>query len=331
MPNPVITGSQLVTFVKTAFWDMWQIAYDEMKSRLAEVMELAIPSDRRTEWYGYYETAPYPKRWPDGETIASKNFQSRSFSVTNYRWGRRVEWSKDDRLDDLTKSLLDRARDAGGHWATLEERLYFQILMSTVDPDLLPAIPLSPDGVALFSATGPTGAARFGVTGGNIVATSGVASAAAIRTDLMTCLSRYRRFQDVEGQPLWDDPTIEKGLVVMFNPVNIEVFNGAFLQRVNAQAITTATSNAGVTNLIMDSGIPVKLWPTQRITDNTWFVALRGARKKSVFSQTREPLQEYFATSDNSDTTRDTRTEYIQWESRGSAGVAVPYGLIHVA
>jgi hypothetical protein len=330
MPNPVITSSQLVTFAKTAFWDTYHIAYDAMRARLGTVMELALPSDRRTEYYGYFESAPYPKRWAQGETISSKNFKSTSFSVTNYTWGRRVEWDKADRLDDLTKSLLVRARDAGGHWATLEERQFFQILLSTVDQDLLPAIPLAPDGAALFAAT-VGGVARFGVTGGNIVATSGVASAAAIRTDLMTAMSRFRRFQDTEGQPLWDDAVLEQGVTVMFNPANLEVFNGAFLQRVNAQAITTAVSNAGVTNLILDSNIPCKLWPTQRITDNTWYIALHGAQKKAIFSQVREPLQEYYATSDNSDSVRDTRTEYVQWESRGSAGVAIPYGLIQVA
>lgn len=330
MPNQVITGSQLVTFVKTAFWDMYQISYDAMKARLGTVMELAIPSDRRTEYYGYFESAPYPKRWAQGETISSKNFKSNSFSVTNYTWGRRVEWDKSDRLDDLTKSLMVRARDAGAHWATLEERQFFQVLLSTVDQDLLPAIPLAPDGAALFATTAG-GAARFGVTGGNIVATSGVASAAAIRTDMMSVMSRFRRFQDTEGQPLWDETVLEQGVTVMFNPANLEVFNSAFLQRVQAQAVTTATSNAGVTNLITDSNIPVKLWPTQRITDNTWYVALHGSQKKAIFSQSREPLQEYYATSDNSDSVRDTRTEYVQWESRGGVGVAIPYGLIQVA
>ena len=42
---------------------------------------------------------------------------------------------------------------AGAAWATLDERICFQLLTGNVDNDLLPSIPNAPDGQAIFSST----------------------------------------------------------------------------------------------------------------------------------------------------------------------------------
>lgn len=330
MINPVITGTQLLQWLRTNFADAYKISYDAMRARLGLVMDLGITSDRRTEFYGYYETPPYPERVPEGQNPPSKNFKSRSFSVTNYQWMRRVEWSINDRKDEQTKTLPDMARMAGDHWGTLEERLFFQILTATSDPKLLPAIPNAPDGAALFNATDGDGGNRFGVSGGNTFANGGVTTGAAIRTDFFKAVSLFRRFQDTEGQPLWDEAALDQGFMVIFSAANLLPFMEAFTQRVNAQAATTATSNAGVTNVIMDSGQKVTLWPTQRLTGNGWFVISLGAKKKPIFSQQRESLYEVYATEETSDYSRDTGVEYIQWKSRGSAAVGPAYGAISI-
>jgi hypothetical protein len=328
--NPVITGSQLVTFLRTNFADSYRISYDAMRGRLGRVMDLGIPSDRRIEFYGYYETAPYPERVPMGQNPPSKNFKSRSFSVTNYDWMRRVEWHINDRKDEQTKTLPDQARSAGEHWATLEERLFFQILTGATDPKLLPVIPIAPDGAALFNATDGDGGNRFGVSGGNLFANGGVSTGAAIRTDFFKAVALFKRFQDTEGQPLWDESVIDEGFTVIYPAVNLMAYAEAFNQKQNAQAATTATSNAGVSNVIFDAGLKVTLWPTQRLTGNTWYVIANGAKKKPIFSQTREGIYEVYATEDNSDLSRDTGAEYVQWKSRGSAAVGPAYGAVQI-
>ena len=41
----------------------------------------------------------------------------------------------------------------GKNWALLEERIFFQMITSGVDTELLPAIPYAADGVALYSTS----------------------------------------------------------------------------------------------------------------------------------------------------------------------------------
>lgn len=330
MINPVITGTQLLQYLRTNFADSYKISYDAMRARLGLVMDLGITSDRRIEFYGYYETPPYPERVPEGQNPPSKNFRSKSFSVTNYQWMRRVEWSINDRKDEQTKSLPDMARMAGDHWGTLDERLFFQILSNVTDPKLLPTIPNAPDGVPLYNAVDGDGNNRFGVAGGNLFANGGVGNGPSVRSDFFKAVSLFRRFQDTEGQPLWDEAALDKGYMVIFPATNILAFYEAFEQKLTYEAAVTSTSNAGVSNVVMDTGHRVSLWPTQRLTGNSWYIIMLGAQKKPIFSQQREALYEVYATEETSDYSRDTGVEYIQWKSRGSAAVGPAYGLIQV-
>ena len=75
--------------------------------------------------------------------------------------------------------------------------------------------------------------------------------------------------------------------------------------------------------------VPIR-WPTQRITDNDWFVGLVGSQKMAIFSQLREPLREQIATFDNSDIARHEGKESIQFWTRKTAGLHLPYGLFRV-
>ena len=302
---------------------------ENVKARLGGVMQLGVPSDKLTEIYGYFESAPYPRIWTRGNTISSKNFRSIQFNVTNRDWGRRIMWHVNDRQDDQTKTLFDQARAAGEHWATLPERIFFQVLRNVADADLLPAIPLSADGAA-WHATTAAGADRFGVTGGNIETGTGIATPVTVRTDFFNAIERFRQFQDTEGQPLWDESLLDQGFTVIYNVANDQTFREAFIQGRTIAAATTATSNAAVTNIIMESGLNVKLWATQRLTDNDWYIFASGAQRKSFFQQQRQPLEEAFATWETSDWTRDTGEEYIQWKSREGYGLVIPYDTVKV-
>src|SRR3990167_11105697 len=102
-----------------------------MQARLSKVMELNVPSDKLTEIYGYFLSSPYPRRWPRGEGLPNKNFKGVQFSVTNRDWAVRVSWHENDRQDDQTKSLRDRATAAPPHFATFDERGVFLLHKST--------------------------------------------------------------------------------------------------------------------------------------------------------------------------------------------------------
>jgi hypothetical protein len=329
MPGSIVVASNVLTAgLRADFWDTYERTYEGIKARLANVMQLDVPSDKLTEIYGYFQSAPYPRRWIRGEEMPNKAFKSVQFSVTNLDWAQRVSWHENDRQDDMTKSLRDRAQAAGEHFATLDERVFFQINNNSTDLDLLPSIPNAADGAALYSATDGDGSDRFGVSGGNIQSGAGVGSPVAIRSDFFKGIQKFRQFQDTEGQPLWDDSVIDSGYTVFFNVTNWQVFAEAFQQGRTVAA--TGASTAAVTNIIMDAGLRVELVPTQRITGNDWFVYLKGARKKAIFKQNRQPLREWFATMDNSDQARNTKIEYMQWEARYGYGILLPYQAVKI-
>ena len=333
--NSVLSGPLLVAGLRADFADTYDITYEGVKDSMRDVFDFDVPSDKLTEIFGYFESAPYPRRWDRGEEISSKAFKSVSYTVTATDWARRIPWHVNDRQDDQTQTLFDMAVKAGEHWATLEERVFFQILQGTIDDELLTAIPLAPDGAAVYATTDGSGGIRFGATGGNIRTGTGVASGQTIRTDFLATMARFRLFQDTENQPLWDDRVLDKGFTIYYNASLFEAFQEAFAQGRPVQVIqnvagTENVATAAVTNIVLDTGVPIRLIPTQRITDNDWYVFLRSAKRKPILSTMRQALREAFATFETSDHTRSTKEEYIQWDSRKGFGVNITYATIKV-
>lgn len=330
MPGQIVMASNLLTQgLRSDFWDTYHISQDGIRARLSDMMQMDVPSDKFEEIYGYFHSAPYPRRWARGEEITNRIFKSSQFRVPNKDWAIRVSWHENDRQDDQTQSLRDQAVMAGQHFASLDERVFYQILTGSTDTDLLDYVPQAPDGVALFSATDGDGANRFGYSGGNIVSGGGVGSGHAIRVDFFKAVVAFQSFLDTEGQPLFDDSMLNKGYVITYGVANMQVFEEAFkLQR--AVGVIGATSAAAPTNVVMESGLNVTLVPTPRITDNDWFVFAKGSPKKPIFSQSRQALRESVATMDNSDQVRDTKIEYIQWDERKGYAVMLPYGCAKV-
>lgn len=328
MPPRVLSGSTLTNGLLSTFADAYRKRYEAMEELLRLVMDMGLPSEGAQELYAYYETAPYPRRWERGSAIPSKAFASKGFSVTNYDYGLEIAWHKNDREDDRTRSLFQQAQMGGRNWGTLLERFFFEMVLGSAS--LLPAVPNAPDGAAVYAATDGGGSARFGVTGGNIETGGGVATGAAIRDDFWSAVSRFARMQDTEGQPLWDKGFLDAGYVVIYGAANEEAFREAFLQGRTAIGANTATSNAAVTNTVLESGVPIKLWSTQRITDNDWFIFATGADHKAVFEQTRQALETHEQNMDNSDLARKTKEESVQWDSRHGIGAFLPYQTVKV-
>jgi hypothetical protein len=327
----IVSANTLTAGIRADFADAYRQSYEAVAARLSSVMDLGIPSDKLTELYAYFQSAPYPRIWTRGQGIPADAFGSVQFSCTNRDFGIRIEWHENDREDDLTRSLMERAREAGRNFATLPERIFFQVLLNSTDNDLLPAIPTAPDGAAMYATTAG-GSARFGITNGNLLTGTGVASSAAIRNDFFGAVEQMRGFQDTESQPLWSDNVLDKGFTVIFGVHNWQVFAEAFQQGRTLAAATSAQSNAAVTNIIMESGLKIDLWPTQRIpsSDDDFYVFSKGAPHKAVFQQLRRALRESYGNMDNSDSARETKIEHVQWDSREGYGVMLPYQTVKI-
>lgn len=322
--QPVISAATLTAGLRATFSDAYKFTVDARLPRLRKVMDLGLPSDKLTELYAYYETAPYPRRWPRGEEIGSKAFKSVQFSVTNYDWARRIPWHENDREDDQTKSLFDQARSLGQHFATLHERIFFQILLSQVDPELLPAIPNAPDGAPLYD-TNP----RFGISTGNVIAGAGVATPIAVRNNIINAIETFKLMQDTERQPLWDEAMLDsEGYVIIYNVANDLIVREALKASLIAIGANTETSNAAISNIVVEEGYKIDLWPTQRISDDKIHVCAAGSNHKGIFQQERRAMRESFANMDNSDHSRDTKEEYLQYDARYGYGVFLPYQMI---
>ena len=323
--NPVLAGDVLTAGLRNTFIDAYRNAGEKMAaSALPKVMDLGLPSDKLTEPYAYFESAPFPVRWQRGEAITSKAFKDVGWTTTNYAWAIRVEWHENDRVDDQTGSLYSQAASAGENWATLPERVFFQIITGATDSDLLPAIPTAPDGSAVYAAT------RFGISAGNIITGSGVTTTEMILTDFFGALEAFLLMQDTEGQPLWTKDLVQDEFVIAYNVENERIFREAFLQSIQFKSIASETSPYGpaaaaVSNIIQQSGVRFDLWPTQRLTDNDWFVFATASKHKAVYRQNRQPLREIFTTMENSDEARRTKTESGQWDSREGYGAFIPY------
>jgi hypothetical protein len=330
----VISGATLTAGLRADFAETYKAKYKQVAARLGRIMQLGVPSDKLVELFAYYMSAPHPARWPRGENRRSKPFGSVQFSVQNFDWSSQVEWHENDRNDDQTKSLYTQAQDAGSNFAHLHERIFFQMLLAAADADLLPAIPTAPDGAALFATTAG-GVARFGATNGNLLPGNGVGTGEVVRTDFWTTVQQFKLFQDTEGQPLWDDATLDGGYTVIYNAANEKIFREAFLQGRTIAPVKNVggsenVGGAAVTNVILESGLEIILWGTQRITDNDWFVFLNNSPKKATFQLERQALRSIARTMENSDIARESKIESVMWDARYGYGVGLPYQTIKV-
>ncbi len=322
----VVSSAVLANGLRTEFADTYMaINNRQADSRLAEVMDLSIGATNRQHEFAYFEAAPHMDFWRRGDTIPTDAFKSVQFSVPVYTWGRRVPWHKEDRKDDQTQSLFDMARMAGQSAALLPQRFFFDLIAGTTLT--LPATALAPDGAAIYATTAG-GSARFGATGGNLITGGGIASVSAILTDYYNAIEQFKAFQDGKGQPLLSDDIIDAGVTIIHPASLTEAFEQAFMQ----QRIGKTSDASTPSNPVLDANRTVSLWGTQRLTGNDWYVFLKAAPKKPIFLLDREGVQEFTSLEgdNNSDHTRNTGEEYVQWERRAGAGIALPYATIKI-
>lgn len=323
--STILTSNVLVNGLRSEFTDTYTKIRDRVAdSRIASLMDLSINVDNRQKEFAYFEAGPHAEFWRRGDPIPTDAMGSVRFTATVHNFGRRVQWHRDDRMDDQTQSLLDAARMAGESFALLPERMFFDLITNTAST--LPAIPLAPDGAAMFATTAG-GANRFGVSNGNSLGATGAASVTDLQTDYYRAINQFMLMQDGKGQPLFAPETIAAGTIVVA-PANLSrLFEQAFLQKL------VQGSSAGVSNQIIDAGRNVDLMITPRLTGSSWYVFLKNPPKKSTFMVTRQAVVEQtsFQGDNNSDQVRQSLQESIQWDSRVGAGIALPYGAIRIS
>lgn len=321
----ILSGNTLAAGLRADFDRTYQQSYAGVEASLGTMMELNIPSDKRTELYALHRTMPYPERWDLGSPIPTEGTDSLTYSVTNYRYAKAIEWERDDRMDNQIGDLFAKASRLGENFASLDSRIFIELLTGTAS--LLPAIPNAPDGAALYASTAG-GAARFGLSGGNIETGGGVATTAAIISDFFDSIERFGGFQNTKGQPFFEPDVASSEYVVYFNVANTEIFTQSF--KTVAVHSVVSTTGARVDNVILASGVQVRLVPTQRITDNDWFIFRTDAPVRPLFCQQREGLRQSVATEENSDVARNTGVESIQFVVRKGYGVNVPFATVKV-
>jgi len=333
MPNVVLSRATLTPGIRADFVTAYDQRYRGMYESLKNCMDLEKPSDKRFEIYAYYKSAPYPERWPRGKPIPRAAFDAVQFQVANLKWGKRIDWEREDEEDDQLGGLFPRVRQVGANFATLDERVFFQILLGQTNKKLLPVIPNAPDGVGLFSALDGDSAARFGVTGGNILSGSGVSEARLVRYDIYKALMRAAAFLDTEGEPLWGESIVDGVVTLVYGLHNDDVVRTAVEGGLTATAIqnvgkTDNVAGAAIMNTLVGGNFQFKRAPSPRITDDKIRVFLGAAPHKPVFVQNRTPVEEHIATADTSDQTRDLDIGYVTWRARKGYGIFLPYGAV---
>lgn len=326
MGNPQIPAEAFRADLQTTFVTTYE-KQAVASPKLSAFMALDVPSDKRAEIYGYPESMPTIDRWERGEPIPREESRIVTYEIFNEDWGKAFEYHEND-LDDL-KLIEGRTwvRGLAKRAGQVPERVAFQLIDGTTNAKLLPSIPLAPDGAALFAATAG-GAARFGVTGGNIVTGNGY-SGAAIRATLMgLVIPRFMAFKDTKSEPLLDQSQIENRLVILANSDYYEGFAEAF-----SQAITRSdgpAGSAGVTNIVMDSGLTIELWLTQRKSVDNWIVVAPNAGPPPLVWQKRAAVRTIDEDRTNSDRARNTKQNSFQVDFRAGAGMNLPFAAIQV-
>jgi len=322
--NPIQANQVLTAGLQANFAHTYAASARANREKLAKVMSMGEAAGARVTPLGYFQSAVYPEHWPYGDPIPEGTHDSVSYNVTIRRWAKRIKWNRDDVTDEQTHTLKQRALQLGEHFGTLHERVFFQLLQATVDAALLPGpLPNAPDGAAFF-ATAAGGVNRFGVASGNLLTGNGVADIASIQRDYYRAITQFTRMTDTQGQPLHNPGDSDRGVCVIFNTANKEIFERAFHGSL-VQGIA-----AGISNIVLDTRKGVDLWETQRVTTDDWFTFMTGDPLKATAQFDKEGLETTEADWSNSDEARTLDHGYFQAKARYGYVINLPYQALQV-
>jgi len=325
MPEVVITSDDLFRDINATFLSTYRDTVGRHPS-LANAMRLGISSSKRRERFGYLESPPVIERIDRGEAVVEDAFRAIAYSVENLTWGKAIGFHEEDIEDIQLGDIREVARKLAIRAAQLPEQVFFQILQGTADARLLKGIPTAPDGAALYATTAGANP-RFGVANGNLITGTGVATSGAVRSDFWSALEQAKQFQDTEGEPLLNDADLDQGALVIYGVQNEQVFREAFEQ---GRTVARGGGGQAVTNTILESGMSMTLWSTQRITDNDFYIFFPGVDPKPVFETMRRAPRMIDETRENSERARRYRILATLLDMRAGYGVNTAYGTVKV-
>lgn len=315
----------LVPGIRSEFALAYQPRYAGVVAAIGDVAWLDATSDKLLEIYGIIDAALHPVRWDPGRTIPTSSISGTNFTITNRDFGRRVKLPRNVD-DEQTGNVIAVARMLGQRWGLIPERIFYQFIQGSTDPDLLPAIPNSADGNALYLAT-----TRYGSSSGNVVGQTGSSTTQAVITDLYSAVRRFAEFQDQESQPFFDVSMIKGGISVFYGTSLTEVMEAVAVQTLTHSVVST--TGAAVTNIVIAGSVKWNFIPSQRITNSRLYLFLRGLPNelRPIVRQVRKGMTEAQGNWETSDYTRDTGEAYFQFHSREGWGSPNARGTIRIS
>lgn len=309
-------------------------AYLDTKSdpdpRVGMVMDLNAFTDGKSNTRGFFDAPPHPQYSEQGEPIHEESMGDKSFTIINHKYALWIPFSEEDLMNDRTQSLRQAAAGGGANHKLLPERGLFDLLTGTAST--IPNVPNAADGTAVFSSS-----TRFETANGNDLTVSNWnASGAAARGGLFTGLEQFALYKDGKGQPLHRDQVLTSPVVVMHAVQDMDVMAEVFNMGTVAYAASTATSNAGVSNVLTtaqpgggrsSSFIP---WPTSRLSAGTVILALTGRAVKPFLMQPQTGIQEMYADDTNDPEARKTGQYGVGWKQWLGFGVGVVDSILRI-
>ncbi len=331
MASLVISNKATIAGIKSDFINTYRKTEPEALAFLRLVMEM-INTDERNPQYYYRESPPLPGHWPAGEAIPTQGMGEKSYSLLVRDWGVHIPWHRNDRQDDLTRSLQTAARQAGSGFARLGIEVFFQMLLGTSNPRLLPSLPLSPDGVPITSVLDGNGDPRFGSAQGNKFSGSGITSTAFYDDFWKAWGEGFTSFRHTDSiTPYFEQSELTKALII-YAPKHEKAMRETFIATQRATIVPgVATAGASTSNVILESGLEITLWSTPYMgTSNKWFIVLPNAHVKPVVRAEKESMRSVEYNEANSDISRMRGQEgLILWQRAGYTS-NLPLALIEV-
>lgn len=306
-------GALLEPGIRSEFTTVYTPRYEGVKAAIGEVMWMDATSDKLQEVFGFMNAPLYMVRWPADSIIPSKAVGSQRVTAINRDFGRRAVLPRNVE-DDQTGSAVKTARELAVTASILPEQIFYQFIQAGTDNTLLPNIPNSADGNALY-----LGSTRYGSSSGNIVSVSSTSTVQGVITDILSVQRRFVEFQNTESQPFFD----------VSDTRQLSIFHGPTLTMVMAQAEfqvrtpweqTAGANGTGQTptNLLKDAKLDIRFVNNQRITGTSYYCFLRGLdrSKRPLTRMVRKGYTEYPGNFVTSDFSRDTGQTYIQADLR---------------
>lgn len=322
------TGALQEPGIRSEFTTVYTPMYEGVRANIGEVIWLDATSDKFKEIYGFMNAQLYMVRWQADSIIPSAAVGSQRFEVVNRDFGRRAVLPRNVE-DDQTGTAITVAHQFARTAAILPEQIFYQYIQNTTDNTLLPTVPVSADGNALYLTT-----TRYGSASGNVVSVTSTSTVQGVITDVFSVYRRFNEFQNTENQPFFDASMTKR----------MSVFHGTALSLVMAQAefqtrvpweVTAGANGTGQTptSILREAQFDIRFINSQRITNSSYYCFLRGlpVAQRPIVRQVRKGYTEYPGNFINSDFSRDTGQQYVQADLREGWGSALAISTIRVS